>query len=151
MSIIIEHSRPNQSYIILYLCLTCFVHALTLTCYLSCILSSAGPPNAVDEQSICVQPSLTSIALSWSAATSFPGYPVTGYTIELRNTTSESTVFSDSTSMTSVTIRDLHANQEYSLSIVTNSGSGNSDPASKIVMTAPLGEPASLCAHRHVL
>ena len=55
-------------------------------------------------------------------------------------------MFSDTTNMTSITIWDLNASLEYTLSIVTVSGSGNSLPATKIVMTTPLGEPDCLLA-----
>lgn len=92
-----------------------------------------------------VQPSLTSITLSWTAATPFPGYPVTGYTVELWGVTSGSTVFTGTTNTTSITIQGLGANQEYNLAIVTVSGSGDSVPADKAVMTTPLGEHG--CMH----
>ena len=103
------------------------------------------PPSPVDEENIAVQPSLFSIALSWTAATSFPGYPITGYTVELEGVTSPGTAFTGTTNTTSIIIRGLEANQEYSLAIVTVSGSGNSVPATKTVMTAPLGEHG--CMH----
>ena len=106
---------------------------------------ASDPPGSVDEESIAVQPSLTSIALSWTAATPFPGYPTTGYSVELEGVTSGSTVFTGTTNTTSIIIQGLDANQEYSLAIVTVSGSGNSVPATKTVMTAPLGEHG--CMH----
>ena len=101
---------------------------------------ASDPPSPVDEESIVVQPSLTSITLTWAAAKPFPGYPVTGYTVELQGVMSGNTVFTGTTHTTSVTIQGLDANQEYNLAIVTVSGSGNSVPATKTVMTAPLGE-----------
>lgn len=102
--------------------------------------SFSDPPGAVEEASIIVQPSLTSIALSWSAATPFPGYPITHYSVELEDIASGNTVFSNTTNMTSVTIWNLDANQEYSLIIVTVSDSGSSAATIKTVMTSPLGE-----------
>ena len=106
---------------------------------------TSDPPSSVDEESIVVHPSLTSITLTWAAATPFPGYPVTGYTVELREVPSGSTVFTGTTHTTSIIIQGLDANQEYNLAIVTVSGSGDSVPVDKAVMTAPLGEHG--CMH----
>ena len=101
---------------------------------------TSDPPSPVDEESIVVHPSLTSITLTWAAATPFPGYPVTGYAVELQGVMSGNTVFTGTTNTTSITIQGLDANQEYNLAIVTVSDSGEPVPATKTVMTASLGE-----------
>ena len=110
---------------------------------------ASDPPRPVDEESIVVQPSLTSITLTWVAAKPFPGYPVTGYTVELQGVMSGNTVFTGTTNTTSITIQGLYANQEYNLAIVTVSGSGDSVPVNKAVMTSSLGEHGCMHAYKY--
>ena len=110
---------------------------------------ASDPPSPVDEESIEVLPSLTSITLSWAAATPFLGYPVTGYIVELQGVMSGNTVFTGTTHTTSITIQGLDANQEYNLAIVTVSGSGNSVPVNKAVVTASLGEHGCMHAYKY--